>query len=63
MLLYLRADCVLCNTSVQHINVALQAVLRPWRLNDVVTALVAQGIKGLTVSDVYGIGFQGGVLH
>lgn len=44
-------------------SVFLQAVLRPWRLNDVVTALVAQGIKGLTVTDVYGIGFQGGVLH
>lgn len=28
-----------------------------------VSALVAQGIKGLTVSDVYGIGFQGGVHH
>eukprot|EP01025_Chloroclados_australasicus_P042095 TRINITY_DN4483_c0_g2_i3.p1 TRINITY_DN4483_c0_g2~~TRINITY_DN4483_c0_g2_i3.p1 ORF type:complete len:236 (+),score=13.94 TRINITY_DN4483_c0_g2_i3:106-708(+) len=36
------------------------AVLRPWRLKDVVQALSDHGVRGLTVSDVSGIGFQGG---
>lgn len=37
-----------------------QAILRPWRLDGVIKALNAHGIRGLTVSDVAGIGFQGG---
>lgn len=39
----------------------LQAILRPWRLDGVINALNSQGIRGLTVSDVSGIGFQGGM--
>eukprot|EP00892_Ulva_mutabilis_P008072 jgi/Ulvmu1/5637/UM023_0177.1 len=38
----------------------ITAILRPWRLNGVIKALNSQGIRGLTVSDVAGIGFQGG---
>lgn len=36
------------------------AVIRPWRLPGVVSALSDQGIRGMTVADVAGIGFQGG---
>jgi nitrogen regulatory protein PII len=39
----------------------MQAMVRPWRLAGVVTALGKRGIRGATVTHVSGIGFQGGV--
>lgn len=38
----------------------VEAIIRPWRLNKVVEQLNANGIRGMTVSDVKGAGVQGG---
>ena len=40
----------------------VEAIIRPWRLQKIVTELSATGIKGMTVSDVRGAGVQGGAL-
>jgi len=39
----------------------IEAIIRPWRLNKVVSVLNSSGIRGLTVSDVQGAGVQGGI--
>ena len=39
---------------------AAQAIIRPWRLQNVVEALSARGILGMTASYVKGAGMQGG---
>lgn len=39
---------------------APQCIIRPWRLDKVVAALNANGIRGMTVCDVRGAGVQGG---
>ncbi len=39
---------------------AITAIIRPWRLSAVVSALNEAGIRGLTVTDVRGLGAQGG---
>ena len=39
-----------------------QAIIRPWRLPNVVKALSARGIVGMTASHVKGAGVQGGEL-
>jgi nitrogen regulatory protein PII len=39
-----------------------QAIIRPWRLQNVVEALSARGILGMTASHVKGAGMQGGAL-
>ncbi len=38
----------------------MQAIIRPWRLPNVVKALSARGIVGMTASRVKGAGVQGG---
>ncbi|KAG0592017.1 hypothetical protein KC19_1G218200 [Ceratodon purpureus] len=38
----------------------VEAVLRPWRLSPVSSALLKMGIRGVTVTDVRGFGAQGG---
>ncbi|KAF7804955.1 nitrogen regulatory protein P-II-like protein [Senna tora] len=38
----------------------VEAILRPWRLPQVSSALLNMGIRGVTVSDVKGFGAQGG---
>ncbi|KAJ7977706.1 Nitrogen regulatory protein P-II [Quillaja saponaria] len=38
----------------------VEAILRPWRVSQVSSALVKMGIRGVTVSDVRGFGAQGG---
>ncbi len=38
----------------------ISAIIRPWRLPSVVSALGESGIRGLTVTDVRGLGAQGG---
>ncbi|KAJ7546378.1 hypothetical protein O6H91_08G037800 [Diphasiastrum complanatum] len=38
----------------------VEAILRPWRLPHVASALLKSGIRGVTVSDVRGFGAQGG---
>jgi nitrogen regulatory protein PII len=38
----------------------VEAILRPWRLPHVATALIKMGIRGVTVTDVKGFGAQGG---
>ncbi|XP_059440663.1 nitrogen regulatory protein P-II homolog [Corylus avellana] len=38
----------------------VEAVLRPWRIPKVSSALLKMGIRGVTVSDVRGFGAQGG---
>ena len=38
----------------------MQAIIRPWRLPNVVKALSARGIVGMTASHVKGAGVQGG---
>jgi nitrogen regulatory protein PII len=40
----------------------ISAIIRPWRLSAVVSALGEAGIRGLTVTDVRGLGAQGGSL-
>ena len=40
----------------------MQAIIRPWRLPNVVKALSARGIVGMTASHVKGAGVQGGEL-
>jgi nitrogen regulatory protein PII len=40
----------------------ITAVIRPWRLPQVVHALGEAGIRGMTVTDVKGLGAQGGSL-
>ena len=37
-----------------------QAIVRPWRLQDVVHELSAHGILGMTATQVLGVGVQGG---
>lgn len=39
----------------------IEAILRPWRIPKVSSALVKIGIRGVTVSDVRGFGAQGGL--
>jgi nitrogen regulatory protein PII len=39
----------------------VEAVVRPWRLPNVVAALSAGGIRGVTAYEVKGLGAQGGV--
>lgn len=39
----------------------VEAIIRPWRLPDVVKALSDAGIRGMTTSEVKGVGAQGGV--
>jgi Nitrogen regulatory protein P-II len=48
------------NVKEERYSGVMQAVLRPWRLSGVVNALSEAGVRGLTVTDVRGIGFQGG---
>ena len=38
----------------------MQAIIRPWRLQNVVKALSARGIVGMTACQVRGAGVQGG---
>lgn len=38
----------------------VEAILRPWRVPQVSSALLKMGIRGVTVSDVKGFGAQGG---
>ncbi|OIW17442.1 hypothetical protein TanjilG_22554 [Lupinus angustifolius] len=38
----------------------VEAVLRPWRIRQVSSALLKMGIRGVTISDVKGFGAQGG---
>ncbi|OWM62827.1 nitrogen regulatory protein P-II homolog isoform X2 [Punica granatum] len=38
----------------------VEAILRPWRVSQVSSALLEMGIRGVTVSDVRGFGAQGG---
>ncbi|XP_030454688.2 nitrogen regulatory protein P-II homolog [Syzygium oleosum] len=38
----------------------VEAILRPWRVPQVSSALLKMGIRGVTVSDVRGFGSQGG---
>ncbi|XP_057963577.1 nitrogen regulatory protein P-II homolog [Malania oleifera] len=38
----------------------VEAVVRPWRIPQVSSALLKMGIRGVTVSDVRGFGAQGG---
>ncbi|XP_054802518.1 nitrogen regulatory protein P-II homolog isoform X2 [Prosopis cineraria] len=38
----------------------VEAILRPWRIPHVSSALLEMGIRGVTVSDVKGFGAQGG---
>ncbi|KAA0058540.1 hypothetical protein IC582_002229 [Cucumis melo] len=38
----------------------VEAILRPWRIQNVSSALLKMGIRGVTVSDVKGFGSQGG---
>uniref|UniRef100_A0A1D1XWP7 Nitrogen regulatory protein P-II n=1 Tax=Anthurium amnicola TaxID=1678845 RepID=A0A1D1XWP7_9ARAE len=38
----------------------VEAILRPWRVSHVSSALLKMGIRGVTVSDVRGFGAQGG---
>ena len=44
------------------LNLALQAIIRPWRLPYVVHELSRLGIYGMTATKVKGVGVQGGVL-
>lgn len=37
----------------------VEAIVRPWRMDDVVSGLAGVGIKGFTVTDVSGVGAQG----
>ncbi|KAL8101108.1 nitrogen regulatory protein P-II homolog [Apium graveolens] len=39
----------------------IEAILRPWRIPQVSSALLRMGIRGVTVSDVRGFGSQGGL--
>ncbi|XP_009789361.1 nitrogen regulatory protein P-II homolog [Nicotiana tabacum] len=39
----------------------IEAILRPWRVQQVSSALLKMGIRGVTVSDVRGFGAQGGL--
>lgn len=39
----------------------VEAILRPWRIPQVSSALLKMGIRGVTVSDVRGFGSQGGM--
>ncbi|KAI5674870.1 hypothetical protein M9H77_05820 [Catharanthus roseus] len=39
----------------------VEAILRPWRIQHVSSALLKMGIRGVTVSDVRGFGAQGGL--
>ncbi|XP_002965031.2 nitrogen regulatory protein P-II homolog [Selaginella moellendorffii] len=41
----------------------VEAIVRPWRLSQVSGALLRAGIRGVTVSDVRGLGAQGGALE
>ena len=38
----------------------VEAIMRPWRLEDVVHDLSKNGIVGMTASNVMGVGVQGG---
>jgi len=38
----------------------VEAILRPWRIPKISSALLKMGIRGVTVSDVRGFGAQGG---
>ncbi|KAL7151015.1 hypothetical protein ABFS83_04G003400 [Erythranthe nasuta] len=38
----------------------VEAILRPWRIPQVSSALLKMGIRGVTISDVRGFGAQGG---
>ncbi|KAF5178186.1 Nitrogen regulatory protein p-ii-like protein [Thalictrum thalictroides] len=38
----------------------IEAILRPWRVQQVSSGLLKMGIRGVTVSDVRGFGAQGG---
>ncbi|GAU11321.1 hypothetical protein TSUD_343120 [Trifolium subterraneum] len=38
----------------------IEAILRPWRIPHVSSALLKMGIRGVTISDVKGFGAQGG---
>ena len=46
--------------SVHDVPTHTQAVIRPWRLQNVVEALSRAGILGMTASPVKGAGMQGG---
>lgn len=37
-----------------------QAIIRPWRLSAVIAKLSAAGIRGMTATNVSGVGMQGG---
>ncbi|KAL6954387.1 Beta-galactosidase [Sarracenia purpurea var. burkii] len=39
----------------------VEAILRPWRIPQVSSALLKMGIRGVTISDVRGFGAQGGL--
>ena len=42
---------------------AIKAVIRPWRLDDILAALDAQGIRGVTTYEVRGAGVQAGAVE
>ncbi|XP_052178670.1 nitrogen regulatory protein P-II homolog isoform X2 [Diospyros lotus] len=54
-----------CHSSTDYIPDAefykVEAILRPWRIPQVSSALLQMGIRGVTVSDVRGFGAQGGL--
>ena len=41
-------------------GVAVEAIVRPWRLPFIVAKLAKSGIKGMTSTEVKGVGMQGG---
>ena len=49
-----------CHIDSSQMVDCVQSIIRPWRLKGVVTSLSNRGIRGMTVSQVSGIGFQGG---
>lgn len=53
-----RVECDL--STIQANFYTITAVIRPWRLPAVVSALSEAGIRGMTVTDVRGLGAQGG---
>jgi nitrogen regulatory protein PII len=42
---------------------AIKAVIRPWRLDNILAALDAQGIRGVTTYEVRGAGVQAGAVE
>ncbi|XP_027100182.1 nitrogen regulatory protein P-II homolog isoform X2 [Coffea arabica] len=62
---YSHLSTITAQVSVDYIPEAsyykVEAVLRPWRVPQVSSAMLKMGIRGVTVSDVRGFGVQGGL--